>query len=287
LVLQKPDIAMSPLIEINDPALAGPNTILIDARAGKDTHDRYLAGHLKNAAYVDLDRDLAAPVTDASQGGRHPLPDINDFAALLGKLGITPDSHVVVYDDKSAAFGGARFWWMLRAIGHQNVQVLDGGLQAAKDAGIELSTEEHPSIPVAPYPVQGGFTGTVTIKEVAIAAHDPNRIVIDVRETPRYLGITEPLDLIAGHIPGAFNLPYVSNLAADGKYLDADVLRKVYDDAVGAVVGEDIIVHCGSGVTACHTLLGMEYAGISGAKMYVGSWSEWSRRGLPIGTSER
>ncbi len=276
---------MSPLIEINAPALAGPKTILIDARAGKDTHDRYLAGHLKNAVYVDLDRDLAAPVTDASQGGRHPLPDINDFAALLGKLGITPDSHVVVYDDKSAAFGGARFWWMLKAIGHQSVQVLNGGLQAAKDAGIELSTEEYTPTPTEAYPVPAGFTGTVTIKEVAIAAHDPNRIVIDVRETPRYLGMTEPLDLIAGHIPGAANLPYTNNLAADGKYLDANALRKVYDDAIGNVEHEEIIVHCGSGVTACHTLMGMEYAGIIGPKMYVGSWSEWSRKGLPISTN--
>lgn len=278
---------MSPLIEINDPAMAGPNTILIDARAGKDTHDRYLAGHLKNAAYVDLDRDLAAPVTNAAIGGRHPLPNINDFAALLGKLGISPDSHVVVYDDKAAAFGGARFWWMLRAIGHQNVQVLNGGLQAATDAGIELSTEEDTPNPVAPYQVPAGYTGTVVIEEVGTAAHDPERIVIDVREAPRYLGQTEPLDLIAGHIPGAYNLPYITNLDVDGKYLPAEALRKIYDEAIGDVAHEDIIVHCGSGVTACHTLLGMEYAGITGPKLYVGSWSEWSRRDLPIGTSVR
>jgi thiosulfate/3-mercaptopyruvate sulfurtransferase len=278
---------MSPLIEINDPAIASPNAILIDARAGKDTHDRYLAGHLKNAAYVDLDHDLAAHVTDAAQGGRHPLPAIEDFAALLGRLGITPDSHVVVYDDKAAAFGGARFWWMLKAIGHANVQVLNGGLQAAKDAGVELSTEEYIPTAAAPYPVPAGYAGTVAIDEVGTAAHDPKRIVIDVRETPRYLGQTEPLDLIAGHIPGAFNLPYVTNLGADGKYLDADTLRKVYNDAIGDVAHEDIIVHCGSGVTACHTLLGMEYAGISGAQLYVGSWSEWSRRDLPVGTTTR
>ena len=278
---------MSPLIEINDPAMTGPNTILIDARAGKDTHDRYLAGHLKNAAYVDLDRDLAAAVTDAAIGGRHPLPDINDFAALLGKLGITPDSHVVVYDDKAAAFGGARFWWMLKAIGHQNVQVLNGGLQAAINADIELSTEEYTPTTIDPYPVAGGYQGTVAIEEVGAAAHDPGRIVIDVRESPRYLGQTEPLDLIAGHIPGAYNLPYITNLDVDGKYLPAEALRKIYDEAIGNVTHEEIIVHCGSGVTACHTLLGMEYAGISGPKLYVGSWSEWSRRDLPIGTTER
>jgi len=278
---------MSPLIEINDPALSGANTILIDARAGQNTYQRYLDGHLKNAAFVDLDKDLAAPVTDASIGGRHPLPDIQDFAALLGKLGITPQSHVVVYDDKAGAFGGARFWWMLRAIGHTNVQVLNGGLQAAINAGIPLNTDVYTPAPVSPYPVTDGFIGTVDIEEAGVAAHDANRIVIDVRETPRYQGQTEPIDLIAGHIPGAFNLPYIYNLDADGKYLPAETLRKLYDDAIDQVAHTGVIVHCGSGVTACHTLLGMEYAGISGAKLYVGSWSEWSRRDLPVGTTRR
>ncbi|MDN5289180.1 MAG: sulfurtransferase [Mucilaginibacter sp.] len=278
---------MSPLIEINDPALSGANTILIDARAGQNTHQRYLDGHLTNAAFVDLDKDLAAKVTDAAIGGRHPLPDIHDFAAFLGKLGITPQSHVVVYDDKAGAFGGARFWWMLRAIGHTNVQVLNGGLQAAVNAGIELSTDEYIPHPVSSYPIANGFNGTVGIEDVKTAAHDTDRIVIDVRETPRYLGQTEPIDLIAGHIPGAFNLPYINNLGTDGKYLPADTLRKAYDETLAGVPYDNVIVHCGSGVTACHTLLGMEYAGIEGPKLYVGSWGEWSRRDLPIGTTER
>jgi thiosulfate/3-mercaptopyruvate sulfurtransferase len=278
---------MSPLIEINDPALSGANTILIDARAGQNTYQRYLDGHLKNAAFVDLDKDLAAIVTDASIGGRHPLPDIQHFATLLGKLSITPQSHVVVYDDKAGAFGGARLWWMLRAIGHSNVQVLNGGLQAAVNAGVELSTDIYTPTPVSPYPVTGDFKGTVDIEETGAVAHDENYIVIDVRETPRYLGQTEPIDLVAGHIPGAFNLPYIYNLDADGKYLPAETLRKLYDDAINQVAHNHIIVHCGSGVTACHTLLGMEYAGISGAKLYVGSWGEWSRRDLPVGTNKR
>ncbi|MDR6945259.1 sulfurtransferase [Mucilaginibacter pocheonensis] len=278
---------MSPLIEINDPAMAGANTILIDARAGQDAHQRYLAGHLKNAAFVDLDKDLASKVTDASIGGRHPLPDIHDFANLLGKLGITPQSHVIVYDDKAGAFGAARFWWMLKAIGHDNIQVLNGGLNAAVTAGIELSTDEYKPVAVSPYPVANDFKGTVDIEETGAAAHDNNRIVIDVRETPRYLGQTEPIDLVAGHIPGAFNLPYIYNLDVDGKYRPAETLRKIYDDAIADVAHQNVIVHCGSGVTACHTLLGMEYAGISGPKLYVGSWSEWSRRDLPVGTTKR
>lgn len=278
---------MSPLIEINDPALAAQDTILIDARGGQDSYQRYLAGHLNHAIYADLDQHLTTKPDDPAFGGRHPLPNIQEFAVLLGNWGITPNSHVVVYDDKSGAFSASRLWWMLRAIGHENVQVLNGGLQAAKDAGIALSTEAYTPVAVDPYPVTHEYAGTVKIDEAGEAAQDPSKLVIDVRETPRYLGQTEPLDLIAGHIPGALNLPYINNLGADGKYLPADELRKAYDAAIGDVAHSEVIVHCGSGVTACHTLLGMDYAGISGPKLYVGSWSEWSRRDLPIGKEER
>ncbi|GGB27755.1 sulfurtransferase [Mucilaginibacter rubeus] len=278
---------MSPLIEINDPALAAQDTILIDARGGQDSYQRYLAGHLNHAIYADLDQHLTTKPDDPAFGGRHPLPNIQEFAVLLGNWGITPDSHVVVYDDKSGAFSASRLWWMLRAIGHENVQVLNGGLQAAKDAGITLSAEAYTPVAVDPYPVTHEYANTVEIAEAGEAAQDPSRLVIDVRETPRYLGQTEPLDLIAGHIPGALNLPYINNLGADGKYLPADELRKAYDAAIGDVAHSEVIVHCGSGVTACHTLLGMDYAGINGPKLYVGSWSEWSRRDLPIGKEDR
>jgi thiosulfate/3-mercaptopyruvate sulfurtransferase len=278
---------MSPLIEINDPALAAQDTILIDARGGQDSYQRYLAGHLNHAIYADLDQHLTTKPDDPAFGGRHPLPNIQEFAVLLGNWGITSDSHIVVYDDKSGAFSASRLWWMLRAIGHENVQVLNGGLQAAKDAGIALSTEAYTPVAVDPYPVTHEYAGTVEIEEAGAAAQDASRLVIDVRETPRYLGQTEPLDLIAGHIPGALNLPYINNLGTDGKYLPADELRKAYDAAIGDVAHNEVIVHCGSGVTACHTLLGMDYAGISGPKLYVGSWSEWSRRDLPIGKEER
>lgn len=278
---------MSPLIEIKDPALAAQDTILIDARGGQDSYQRYLAGHLNHAIYADLDQHLTTKPDDPAFGGRHPLPNIQEFAVLLGNWGITPNSHVVVYDDKSGAFSASRLWWMLRAIGHEKVKVLNGGLQAAKDAGLELSTETYTPVAVDPYPVTHEYANTVEIAEAGEAAQDPSRLVIDVRETPRYLGQTEPLDLIAGHIPGALNLPYINNLGADGKYLPADELRKAYDAAIGDVAHNQVIVHCGSGVTACHTLLGMDYAGISGPKLYVGSWSEWSRRDLPIGKEER
>jgi thiosulfate/3-mercaptopyruvate sulfurtransferase len=278
---------MSPLIEINDSAFAGADTVIIDARGGQDSHGRYLAGHLKNAVYADLDKHLAAKVTDASNGGRHPLPDVTEFSALVGSWGITPESHIIIYDDKSAAFAAARLWWMLRALGHEKVQVLNGGLQAANRAGVVLSNEEYHPIPGKPYHTHGDYAGTVDIDEAGEAAQDDTRLVIDVRETPRYLGQTEPIDLIAGHIPGAINLPYVLNLDADGKFLPADILRSMYNDTIGNVAPEDVVVHCGSGVTACHTLLGMAYAGITEPKLYVGSWSEWSRRDMPMAGAER
>jgi thiosulfate/3-mercaptopyruvate sulfurtransferase len=277
---------MSPLIEINELRSINGPVILIDARAGADTYQRYLAGHLEGAQYADLDRDLAIKPENPAYGGRHPLPPIEDFAKLLGKWGVTPDSHVIVYDDKAAAFGGARLWWMLKAVGHKKVQVLNGGLQAAINAGVTLSTEPHTAEPVQPYPVPAEYSGTVDIEQAGKAAKNNHQMVIDVRESPRYLGQTEPIDLVAGHIPGAVNLPYTLNLDSTGKYLPAEDLKKSYEKLFGNVNPDEVIVHCGSGVTACHTLLGMDYAGIKGPKLYVGSWSEWSRRDLPIATEK-
>lgn len=276
---------MSPLIEIDELRSASDPIILIDARAGADTYQRYLAGHLDGAQYADLDKDLATKPENPAFGGRHPLPSLEDFAKLLGKWGITPESHVVVYDDKAAAFGGARLWWMLKAIGHKKVQVINGGLQAIISAGIPLSTEPYTAQPVQSYPVPAAYHGTVDIEQAGKAAKNDNQMVIDVRESPRYLGQTEPIDLIAGHIPGAVNLPYTLNLDSTGKYLPAEELKKFYEKTIGNVEPAEVIVHCGSGVTACHTLLGMDYAGITGPKLYVGSWSEWSRRDLPIATA--
>ena len=277
---------MSPLIEIEELRSINGPVILIDARAGADTYQRYLSGHLEGAQHVDLDKDLAIKPENPAYGGRHPLPPLEDFAKLLGKLGVTPDSHVIVYDDKSAAFGGARLWWMLRAIGHKKVQVLNGGLQALINAGVPLSIEPYTAEQVQPYPVTPVYLGTADIEQAGDAAKDDTKMVIDVRESPRYLGQTEPIDLIAGHIPGAVNLPYTANLDSNGKYLSADELKKTYEKLFGNVLPSEVIVHCGSGVTACHTLLGMDYAGIKGPKLYVGSWSEWSRRDLPIATDK-
>lgn len=278
---------MLPLIETNELKTAHDNVIIIDARGGKDSRDRYDAGHLNGAIYVDLDHDLAAHTDNPAIGGRHPLPAVEDFTAFLGKLGVKPESHVVIYDDKAGAMSAARLWWMLRAIGHQKVQVLNGGLQAAIEAGLPVTTEPFTPQPTQPYPYNGEWTGTVDIEEAGRAAQDQQRMVIDVRENARYLGKTEPLDLIAGHIPGAENLPYTENLTAEGKYKHPEELKAHYLNKFGEINPDSVIVHCGSGVTACHTLLGMEQAGIKGPKLYVGSWSEWSRRDLPIATENK
>jgi thiosulfate/3-mercaptopyruvate sulfurtransferase len=278
---------MSPLIEITDPRVFDPSAIIIDVRGGANAQERYFAGHLPNAIFASLDDDLAEHPADPAFGGRHPLPSLTDFTATLGRWGIRPDSYVVVYDDKAGAMGGARLWWMLRSIGHTTVQVLNGGLKAATDEGVELSTDEYKPIAVTPYPIPAAYRNTVDIEEVKIAAKADNRMVIDVREEQRYLGYTEPLDLIAGHIPGAVNLFYSNSLSPEGKYLTTQALATMYNETIGRIKPEDVIVHCGSGVTACHTLLGMEHAGITGAKLYVGSWSEWSRRDLPIATKNK
>jgi thiosulfate/3-mercaptopyruvate sulfurtransferase len=279
---------VSPLIEINDPKLTDKNVVIIDVRMGADGHQRYLAGHLPRAIFADLDKDLSTKPADPAYGGRHPLPSPADFAATLTRWGITPTTHVIAYDDKNAIMGGARLWWMLRAIGHAKVQVLNGGLKAAVDAGVSLDKYEYKAIEApTPYPVPGGFAGTVDIEETGAAAQSEDRLVIDVREEARYLGRTEPLDLIAGHIPGAENLWLGKNMGPDGKYLPAAALTELYREALGDVEPGDVILHCGSGVSACHTLLGMASVGITEPKLYVGSWSEWSRRDLPIGTEEK
>jgi thiosulfate/3-mercaptopyruvate sulfurtransferase len=279
---------VSPLIEINDPKLTDKNVVIIDVRMGADGHQRYLAGHLPRAIFADLDKDLSTKPADPAYGGRHPLPSPADFAATLTRWGITPTTHVIAYDDKNAIMGGARLWWMLRAIGHAKVQVLNGGLKAAVDAGVSLDKYEYKAIEApTPYPVPGGFAGTVDIEEAGAAAQSEDRLVIDVREEARYLGRTEPLDLIAGHIPGAENLWLGKNMGPDGKYLPAAALTELYREALGDVEPGDVILHCGSGVSACHTLLGMASVGITEPKLYVGSWSEWSRRDLPIGTEEK
>lgn len=282
---------LRPLIDAADLLAPGrlARCVLVDARGGPDARVRYQALHLAGARFVDLDRDLADSGGDAACGGRHPLPAPSTFAALVGELGIAERTPVVVYDDTGGAIAAARFWWMLSAFGHRDVRVLDGGLARAAASG--LPTASGPDTPRAdgrPYPADRWLRPTVTAAEVSDAAADPARLVIDVREASRFTGEHEPIDTIAGHIPGAVNVPYAGHLAPDGRFLATDRLAARYRAALGDRAPSNVIVHCGSGVTACHTILAMEQAGLYGAALYVGSWSEWSRsnRTVAVGSPE-
>lgn len=280
---------LSPIIKADDARLYinRPDVVLVDARGGPDAYERYEAGHLQGAVFIDLENDLSKKNVNAANGGRHPLPDPDDFGSMLGKVGISTSKHVLVYDDKGGANAAARFWWMMKAAGHIQIQVIDGGYKAIVEAGLPISQQTPDSLPVGkPYPVSHWKLPTVGIETVAKAGVENDYLVIDVREAYRYKGESEPIDLIAGHIPGAVNIPYVNNLEADGRFRSPSVLTEQYEAVIGKRDKQKVIVHCGSGVTACHTLLAMEYAGIEGANLYVGSWSEWSRNERPIATGE-
>ncbi len=256
--------------------------VLIDARTGPDAKEKYSSGHLEGAIFVDLENELSKKGPNAAVGGRHPLPPVKDFAALLGKLGIDKSKQVVVYDDKSGANAAARFWWMMRAVGHENVQVLDGGMKAAVDAGLPLSDNTSAISATDAYPVNEWVLPTVNADMVAKATADSEWLVIDVREAFRYKGESEPIDTVAGHIPGAVNVPYAGNLNADGSFLSSSGLAEKYKEVLGKRDVKNVIVHCGSGVTACHTLLAIDQAGLDIPGLYVGSWSEWSRNERPV-----
>lgn len=280
----------SPII---DPARVGPlmqdrNVVIVDARGGADSMQRYMAGHLDGAVHMDLETDLSEKASDAANGGRHPLPDPKKFAALLANAGITPSSHILVYDDKAGANAAARFWWMMKAAGHSRVQVIDGGLDALRQEGYAIGTTPRPSRTPAPlYPVTRWKLPLANIEAVDRARNEKELLVIDVREGYRYRGESEPIDAVAGHIPGAVNIPYLNNLGPEGRFRDARSLASHYRNAIGNRPVENVIVHCGSGVTACHTVLAMEAAGIGTPTLYVGSWSEWSRNAKPIATGEK
>lgn len=261
------------------------NLVLVDA--SNHSREAYEKQHLDRAIFVDVNTELADIKEDLSKGGRHPLPDLKDFSKTLSKLGISPDSHVVVYDDKSGANAAARFWWMLRAVGHKKVQVLDGGFQAAEQEGFPINSDLVIPKKTGNYLSEKWELPLADMAEVEKVSRNENHIVIDVRDEVRYRGEKEPIDLIAGHIPGAINIPLTSNLNLNGLFLSPLELRKKYRDLLAEFENEDIIVHCGSGVSACHTLLAIDYAGLEIPKLYVGSWSEWSRNNKEIATTNR
>jgi len=267
--MESPIIQPTELLELNPEEF-----ILFDASAGSKT--RYEESHLNGAFFIDVNTELAN-IADFSVGGRHPLPTLEQFATVLQKFGVTKNSHIIVYDDKNAANAAARFWWMLKAIGHQKVQVLNGGFNAAIEAGCVTNSAIPTAYKVDAYMMDNWNLPLADINEVEEASKAGSQTIVDVRDANRYAGLTEPIDLIAGHIPNAINIPFTENLDENGFFLAPEMLKQKYQAAFGKVTTENIIIHCGSGITACHTLLAMNYANLQIPKLYVGSWSEWSR----------
>ncbi|MFZ0625543.1 MAG: sulfurtransferase [Acidimicrobiia bacterium] len=229
----------------------------------------YREEHIPGAVFVDLDNDLSAPHGD----GRHPLPSAPDFTKTLGRLGITPDDEVVVYDDVGGAVA-ARMWWMLRSIGHDHVSLLDGGMRAWRESGLDVETSDVLPTPTT-YPPAATFRWVLGHDQLA------HRTIVDVRAPERYRGDREPVDPKAGHIPGALNLPMAGNLGEDGRFLSEGQLNARF-----ASLPDDVVFSCGSGVNACHSALAMNLAGRPMPDVYIGSFSDWSRRDLPVKTGD-
>jgi thiosulfate/3-mercaptopyruvate sulfurtransferase len=253
-----------------------PNWVIVDCRFNlmdtKAGYRAYSAAHLPNARYANLDFDLSASKTHNT--GRHPLPDAKQFMVKLGSWGINNETQVVVYDDASGMMAG-RLWWLLRWVGHRAVALLDGGLPAWQSAKYPLSDAAPKIIPCEFHGVAQDNLW-VSTEFVAHELQSSGCVLIDARPPERFRGEQEPIDPIAGHVPFAKNFPLSQNLAPDGKFLPAEVLRARFE-ALG-VPPQQVVSMCGSGVTACHNLLAMEVAGLTGARMYVGSWSEWITR---------
>ena len=252
-------------LEDSNLAIADCRFSLLEPEFGQQ---QYQKSHIPSAYYLDLNRDLSSPV--GKHGGRHPLPNPDELAAKLSAMGINSQTLVVAYDDSRFAFA-ARLWWLLRYMGHDHVAVLDGGFQAWVKAG-------YPVTDVVPQPRRGEFVPhlqplqVVDIEVVRARKDLPEVALVDSREGDRYRGIREPIDPIAGHIPGAINYPWQEVTDAQGYLKTASEQRDRWEELEPA---DEILVYCGSGVTACVNLLSLELAGIDTGKLYAGSWSDW------------
>ncbi|GAB4173420.1 MAG: sulfurtransferase [Rhodocyclaceae bacterium] len=255
--------------------LGEPDVVVFDCRhdlmnpaAGERA---YLATHIRGARFMHLDRDLSAPRTGTN--GRHPLPDPQAFAELLAARGVDNETRVVAYDDADGIFA-SRLWWMLRWLGHERVAVLDGGFNEWVEAGLPRSS--------GPQRCEGARFGyrlraqdLVDVRFVRAHLGDPAILVVDARAAERFRGEVEPLDPVAGHVPGAINRFFGENMDAEGRFKPAARLKEEFSALLGNREPAGVIHMCGSGVTACHNLLAMEVAGLSGSRLYAGSWSEW------------
>jgi len=246
----------------------------------------YLAGHIPGSVYADLDRDLADPVS--AQSGRHPLPDVARFAECLGRLGIGNDTQVVAYDGSNGSLA-AHLWWLLRWVGHDRVAVLDGGLAAWHAAGGDVERGEG-KIACATFKAKPDPSRVATTAEIYASLNSTAAAnLVDARDPARFLGQSEPIDTVAGHIPGAINLPLTRNLNAEGLWRSAGELAELWEKTLAKRTDAKVTVMCGSGVTACHLVLSAQIAGIEEPRLYVGSWSEWirdARRPVATGNNE-
>jgi thiosulfate/3-mercaptopyruvate sulfurtransferase len=240
---------------------------LADPAAGRKA---FSEGHVPGARFMHLDEDLSGRVT--GRNGRHPLPEREEFARRLAALGVSAQSQVVVCDDGPGMFA-ARLWWMLRWMGHTKVAVLDGGLAAWRAAGLPLSTAERHAPRAAPLAADG--LPPVTVDQLQAQIGRGGMLLVDARAAERFRGEDETLDPVGGHIPGAVNRPFRLNLNPDGRFKAAQALRAEWSALLAGRAPEQVIHSCGSGVTACHNLLAMEHAELSGSRLYAGSWSEW------------
>jgi len=238
-----------------------------DAQRGQR---EYALAHIPGAVYADLDRDLSDLWKVGL--GRHPLPDVEAFSEVLGRWGWTPRTQVFAYDAAGGANAAARLWWMLRLIGHRDVAVLDGGLPAWNSVAWPLSSDtvRRRSTTVAARFDPEEIVYTDTLQQIR-----QDTVLLDARAAPRYRGEVEPIDPVAGHVPGARNRPFSDNLMADGKFKPAATLREEFSKLIAPNYPRDVVHMCGSGVTACHNLLAMEHAGLTGSRIYAPSWSGW------------
>ncbi|WP_410497623.1 sulfurtransferase [Chitinibacter sp. S2-10] len=275
---------MKPLITVAElkSLLHTPELLLVDCRHDLTDVDAgraaYLQSHLPGARFMHLDEDLSAPKN--GRNGRHPLPNAATLALKLGALGISKNSHVVAYDASGGAFA-ARLWWLLRWLGADQVQVLDGGWQAWLASEGEL-VNGIPAITPVIFDATPDDARHVSVDDVLANLTTPQFQLVDARSPERFVGIGETLDPVGGHIPDAANRFFMHNLQ-DGHFKPAEVLREEWQVLLGDMVPNDVVHQCGSGVTACHNLLALEVAGLSGGRLYPGSWSEWcSDPGRPV-----
>jgi thiosulfate/3-mercaptopyruvate sulfurtransferase len=241
---------------------------LTDPAAGRRAYD---AGHIPGARYAHLNDDLSAPITPTS--GRHPLPNPATLSEKLGRWGVDHGTQVVVYDDSFGAMA-ARLWWLLRWLGHEQVALLDGGFPRWQRAQLPVTTDAPVIRPTQFHPTINNDLW-VDSAQVEQATSHRDYLILDARAEERFRGEVEPLDMVAGHIPGAINAPFEDNLDLSSEFMSDEALREHYLALLGATPPENVIHMCGSGVTACHNILAMEHAGLSGVKLYAGSWSEW------------